>query len=87
MENLQLTSLRDGPQEVQGSYNCADNKITSLDGIAKIIGGGVDVSYNQLTSLQGIPILKSNRSLKVSDNKITSLIGYGFEYLLYDWYA
>jgi hypothetical protein len=74
-----LTSLRDGPQEVQGSYYCNFNKLTSLDGIAKIIGGGIDVSYNQLTSLQGLPRLKSNRSLKVSDNKITSLIGYGFE--------
>lgn len=74
-----LTSLRDGPQEVQGSYYCNFNKITSLDGIAKIIGGGVDVSSNQLTSLQGLPTLKSNRSLKVTDNKITSLIGYGFE--------
>ena len=74
-----LTSLRDGPQEVQGSYYCNFNKITSLDGIAKIIGGGIDISYNELTSLQGLPTLKSNRSLKVSDNKITSLIGYGFE--------
>jgi hypothetical protein len=82
-----LTSLRDGPQEVQGSYNCADNKITSLDGIAKIIGGGVDVSYNQLTSLQGIPILKSNRTLNAGDNKITSLIGYGFESIEFNTFA
>jgi len=74
-----ITSLRDGPQEVQASYNCNDNKLTSLDGIAKIIGGNIDVSYNELTSLQGLPTLKSNRTLKVGNNKITSLIGYGFE--------
>lgn len=74
-----LTSLKDGPQEVQGTYKCDNNRLKSLDGIAKIIGGSLDVTFNELTSLQGIPRLKSFVTLKAGDNKITSLIGYGFE--------
>ena len=75
----QLTSLRDGPQEVQGNYKCNNNRLKSLDGIAKIIGAGLDVTYNELTSLQGIPTLKKFTTLRAGENKITTLVGCGFE--------
>ncbi len=84
-----LTSLQYGPEEVQGNYNCDGNKLISLDGIATIIGPRLTLDSNRLTSLNGLPasILNNNKSLSFSENRISSLDGYGFESVqFYDFF-
>lgn len=83
------TGLQYGPEEVQGNYNCDGNKLISLDGIATIIGPRLTLDSNRLTSLNGLPasILNNNKSLSFSENRISSLDGYGFESVqFYDFF-
>lgn len=58
-----LTSLIGGPKFVTDIYKCNHNKLTSLDGIAKFIGHET----------------KYSMTLFCGYNKITSLVGHGFE--------
>lgn len=40
---------------VDGSFSCADNRLTSLEGCPKKINGFFNCSHNKLTSLEGCP--------------------------------
>lgn len=61
----QLTTLEGGPEKVgcglpgssniYGGYECSNNKLTSLLGMAKTIGRYVDCTHNELISLEGCP--------------------------------
>ena len=42
-------------REVEGSFACSKNHLTSLEGAPKYVGGGFDCHNNQLTSLEGAP--------------------------------
>lgn len=37
-------------------FNCSFNKLTSLEGAPREVGGYFDCSFNQLTSLKGAPL-------------------------------
>ena len=40
---------------VAGDFDCSINKLTSLRGVPKEVGGLFDCSYNKLTTLEGSP--------------------------------
>ncbi len=44
-----LESLKGAPSHVGGSFNCKVNKITSLEGIPKVVNGDFLISYNPRT--------------------------------------
>jgi len=65
-------------------FDCSDNKLTSLIGAPKSVGGFFDCSDNKLTSLIGAP--KSvGGYFNCYGNELTSLIG-GPEYVGGDYY-
>ena len=40
---------------VKGGFYCYNNKLTSLEGVPKVIEGGFDCSHNNLKDLKGSP--------------------------------
>jgi hypothetical protein len=61
--------------KVCGYFNCSRcEKLTSLEGAPKEVGGGFFCSDNKLTSLEGAP-KKVGGGFYCSDNKLTSLEG------------
>ena len=59
---------------VNGSFNCADNYLTSLHGAPEEVGDDFWCAGNQLTSLEGCPG-KVGVDFDCSYNQLTSLIG------------
>ena len=57
LDNLFLTVLPEwlSDVEVEGSFSCYDNKLTTLQGGPKTVGGGFYCYDNKLTTLQGAP--------------------------------
>ena len=45
-----------------GSFNCANNKLTSLEGAPREVGGSFYCYNNNLTSLEGLPFQEVNRT-------------------------
>jgi len=60
--------------EVNGDFNCYNNKLTTLKNCPRKIGGDFGCSYNDLTSLEGSPD-NINGSFQCYNNKLTSLQG------------
>jgi len=59
---------------VKGFFSCSGNKLTSLEGAPKYVGGSFDCSHNKLTSLEGAPKYVGG-SFSCAFNKLTSLEG------------
>jgi len=59
---------------VSGSFNCADNQLTSLDGAPQKVGEHFSCRNNQLTSLEGSP-QRVGWDFDCSNNQLTSLEG------------
>ena len=60
--------------EVNGSFYCYNNKLTSLEGCPKAVKGDFYCSNNQLTSLEGCPETVKG-GFDCSNNKLISLEG------------
>ena len=76
LNNLYLKELPEwlSDVEVEGSFSCSFNKLTTLQGGPKTVRGGFYCDGNKLTTLQGAP--KTVRgSFSCSDNKLTTLQG------------
>ncbi len=72
--NNLLATLEGAPKKLKnGDFNCHNNKLTSFEHAPIMIKGEFNGGYNSVTSLIGIP--KEVISLRVDDNKITSLLG------------
>ncbi len=59
---------------VTGYFNCAFNRITSLEGAPRSVGGGFHCNSNDLTSLEGAPVTVGG-DYNCSHNRLTSLEG------------
>ena len=59
---------------VSGYFNCAGNKLTSLEGCPQSVGGKFNCPYNKLTSLEGGP-QEVGGGFFCYDNQLTSLQG------------
>jgi len=59
---------------VDGNFNCGDNKLTSLEGAPTSVHRGFSCSDNELISLEGAPTTVG-RSFHCSNNKLISLSG------------
>lgn len=70
--------------KVSGSFDCSDNKLTTLKGSPYYIGTDFDCSNNKLTSLEFSP-KKIECDFNCCGNKITTLEG-GPEYVGYTYY-
>jgi hypothetical protein len=57
---------------VDGSFNCWDNRLTSLKGAPQKVGGKFSCSDNKLTSLEGAP-KEVGGDFRCSENNLTSL--------------
>ena len=55
-------------------FNCAFNRITSLEGAPRSVGGGFHCNSNNLSSLEGAPI-KVEGDFNCANNNLTSLEG------------
>jgi hypothetical protein len=73
LKNLGLTSLLGCPKYVGGEFNCAGNKLKTLEGAPQEVGS-FDCSLNSLISLEGGP-QKVKRNFNCSDNELKTLIG------------
>ena len=74
---LGLTSLPawfQSIEKVTGSFDCRNNKLTSLESSPQTVGGSFWCDNNQLTSLEGSP-QTVGRSFLCYNNKLTSLEG------------
>ena len=60
--------------EVEGCFDCSNNKLTSLEGAPQKVMGMFYCSNNKLTSLEGAP-KEIGMSFYCSNNKLTSLKG------------
>ena len=60
--------------DIEGNFNCANNKLTSLINAPKYIGGYFSCANNKLTSLNGCPKYVGEH-FNCSDNNLTSLDG------------
>ena len=69
-----ITSLKECPEEVGGSFYCFSTRITSLEGGPKKVGGSFNCSNTNITSLEGSPI-KVGGIFRCSYTNITSLEG------------
>ena len=74
LSGLGLTKIPINFTEVGGNFDCAYNKLTSLEGAPKEVGGSFHCWKNQLSSLEGSPE-KVGGSFDCTDNKLTSLVG------------
>jgi len=61
-------------REVGGDFTCADNQLTSLEGVPKSVGGDFFCDNNQLTSLEGVP-QSIDGHFYCDNNQLTSLEG------------
>jgi hypothetical protein len=55
LKRLRLTSLLGCPQQVQGSFDCAHNKLETLEGAPQEVGGRFMCDSNLLKTLKGAP--------------------------------
>ena len=70
-----LTELPDLSEVIiEGYFDCSDNKLTSLKGAPKKVGGNFLCFGNNLTSLEGAP-QEVGGSFLCSDNRLESLEG------------
>ena len=60
--------------KVSGSFDCYNNKLTSLEGAPQKVGGFFDCYRNELTTLKGAP-QEVGGGFDCSRNKLTSLEG------------
>lgn len=72
--NVNLKSLKFGPEEVGGDYSCHENGLVTLKGAAREIKGNFNAFLNQLTSLVGAPE-KIGKNCYLHHNNLTSLKG------------
>lgn len=80
VSNNSLTSLKNSPVSVVGEFCCHRNKLTSLIGGPQFVSDIYRCQDNKLVSLKGIAkFTKERPELICSYNKITSLMGNGFE--------
>lgn len=85
--NIHHRDVRDGrfissyiDMEVKGDFNCADTKITTLEGGPKKVMKDYYANRCQLTSLEGAPNFIGSEFM-ANSNFITSLEGIGKKYL------
>jgi len=71
---LNLTKLPLKFNKVSGSFDCAKNQLTNLEGCPKEVGGSFDCSYNKLTSLEWCPN-HVDGSFYCHNNNLTNLEG------------
>ena len=71
---LDLTSLKGAPQEVDEGFNCSKNQLISLEGAPQKVRGWFYCSDNQFTSLEGAP-REVGENFVCSINQLTSLEG------------
>ncbi len=75
LSDMQLTELPDlSTVTVEGSFNCAMNKLTSLKGAPRKVGKNFICSSNKITSLEGGPI-EVGGCYSCFNNKLQSLKG------------
>jgi hypothetical protein len=60
--------------KIEGSFDCSNNRLTSLEGAPQEVGGGFDCSRNLLKSLEGAA-KKVGTSFLCYGNQLTSLEG------------
>ena len=77
---LRLMNLTELPEilknvSVDGSFDCSNNKLTSLINAPKYVDGTFYCHYNELTSLKGLKETVINENFYCTDNKLTSLEG------------
>ncbi len=58
----------------EGDFDCSYNKLTSIEGSPKEVGGGFYCDHNSLTSLEGCP-KEVGGDFYCNDNSLTSLEG------------
>ena len=76
---LRLMNLTELPEilknvSVDGSFDCGNNKLTSLINAPKFVGGSFYCGHNKLTSLVGAPT-NVGGSFYCGNNELTSLEG------------
>lgn len=71
---LNLTELSFHDINVDGYFNCANNKLTTLEGSPKTVNGNLTCNANNLTNLEGSPETV-NGYFDCSNNKLTTLEG------------
>ena len=69
-----LTTLKNAPYEVKGSFFCSKNRLTTLEGSPHTVGITFDCSENNLTTLKGSPE-KLGSGFDCSYNQLTTLQG------------
>jgi len=74
LEDKNLTKLPLNFGHVSSYFDCRHNKLTSLEGAPKSIGGDFNCYYNNLASLEGCPKSVGGR-FYCFENKLTSLEG------------
>ena len=67
IQNCNLTSLKNMPENVKGHFNCRSNNLNSLEGSPKFVGTNYYCSHSCLKTLKGIPEY-INGILDVSEN-------------------
>jgi hypothetical protein len=73
--NLSFKSLTELPlkfRNVTGTFQCSDNKLSTLEGCPKSIGGDFFLHFNYLTSLKGCAV-KVNGGFECSNNRLSTL--------------
>ena len=65
----------------EGSFDCRNNNLTSLEGSPKIVKGDFYCANNKLTSLEGIPFQKHNFT-DFSEHDFNEYIGSKYPYYL-----
>ncbi len=70
--DLEKLPLRFG--DVEATFNCSINHITSLEGSPQHVGGDFDCSSNDLTTLVGSPKIVGGH-FYCEKNKLTTLVG------------
>jgi len=71
---LGLTKIPINFTEVDGSFLCWQNQLTSLEGAPRKVGGSFDCSFNELKTLVGGP-KEVGKIFDCSHNQLTSLKG------------
>src|SRR5690554_5632637 len=74
LDDLGLTKLPINFTTVGGSFYCAYNELTSLEGCPKEVGGHFYCEENKLTSLKGAPV-KVGGDFDCSDNPLVTFEG------------
>lgn len=69
-----ISSLAQGPREVEGDYDCSRNNLLSLKGLPAVIKGNLDCSHNEIRSVD-CDTLSLNGVMLLQENNITSLQG------------